>query len=129
VWANVECEYCFLMFNLHGAAMLATTTSADTTAPRALPADLADVAFLDIKDVCTAVRMSASWVHDEVRTGTFPAPLRFGNRCSRWRVVDIRAWLVARAAQADTDNAGTGSHLVAKAKRASDAAKAKRQGA
>jgi prophage regulatory protein len=108
--------------------MLTNTTSAITTAPRALPVDLADVALLDIKDVCAAVRMSASWVHDEVKAGRFPAPLRFGNRCSRFRVADVRAWLVARAAQAEADNEGNGATLVARAKRASDAARAKRRG-
>lgn len=116
------------MINRHGATMLTNATSANATAPRALPADLADVAFLDIKDVCAAVRMSASWVHDEVKAGRFPAPLRFGNRCSRFKVADVRAWLVARASQAEADDRGDGAALVAKAKRASDAAKAKRGG-
>lgn len=94
-------------------------------ASQSLPTNLADVAWLDIRDVCAAARMSASWVHEEVRAGRFPQPLRFGPRCTRWRSADIRTWLIARAdaAQADTE---TGAQLTARAKKASNAAQAKR---
>lgn len=95
---------------------------------RPTPAALADVALLDISDVCAAARMSASWVHEEVRAGRFPQPLRFGPRCTRWRSGDVRAWLVARAAAAEADTETTAA-MVAQAKKASDAAQAKRRGA
>ncbi len=88
--------------------------------------NLADVTFLDIRDVCAAARMSASWIHDEVRARRFPQPLRFGPRCSRWRSAEIRDWLIARAAAAEAD-AAPGVMLAARAKRASDAAQAKRR--
>ena len=95
-------------------------------AQRQPPTDLADVAFLDIADVCSLSRMSASWIHEEVRTGRFPQPMRFGPRCTRWRSSDVRAWLVARAdaAQADTE---TTARMTARAKKASDAARLKRR--
>jgi predicted DNA-binding transcriptional regulator AlpA len=89
---------------------------------------LADVAFLDIRDVCAAARMSASWIHDEVRMGRFPQPLRFGPRCSRWRSSDVRDWLISRAASAEGD-AETATLLRSRAKKASDAAQAKRHAA
>lgn len=95
---------------------------------RPTPASLADVAFLDIGDVCAAARMSASWIHEEVRAGRFPQPMRFGPRCSRWRSSDVRAWLVARAAAAEADEQ-TGAAMYARAKKASDAAQAKRRSA
>ena len=96
-------------------------------ASRLPPTNLADVAFLDISDVCAAARMSASWIHDEVRCGRFPQPMRFGPRCSRWRSSEVRAWLIARsdAAEADTETAAL---LKARAKKASDAAQVKRRG-
>jgi predicted DNA-binding transcriptional regulator AlpA len=96
------------------------------TAPHRTPADLADLAFLDIRDVCAAARMSASWIHDEVRARRFPQPMRFGPRCTRWRSSDVREWLVARAAAAEAD-IETGALLTARAKKASDAAQAKRR--
>ena len=90
---------------------------------RPLPADLADHVLLDIDDVCTAVRMSASWVHDEVRAGRLPQPLRYGPRCTRWRAADIRQYLISRAAQPQTEAA----ELVrTRAKKASAAARAHR---
>ena len=93
-----------------------------------LPANLADVALLDIRDVCAASRMSASWIHDEVRERRFPQPMRFGPRCTRWRSADIRDWLIARATAAQADTV-TGAQVSARAKKASDAAQAKRRAA
>lgn len=93
--------------------------------PRPPPADLADVAFLDITDVCSAVRMSPSWVHDEVRENRFPQPMRFGPRCTRWRAAEVRAWLIKRAEAALADTV-TSDRVLAKAKQASSMAKAKR---
>jgi len=72
--------------------------------------------------------MSASWVHEEVRAGRFPPPMRFGPRCSRWRSADVRSWLVARAAAADADGE-TAAAMSARAKKASDAAQVKRRAA
>lgn len=95
------------------------------SAPRSMTASLADVAFLDINDVCAVARMSASWIHDEVRAGRFPQPMRFGPRCSRWRSSDVRQWLIDRAAAAEADTQA-GALLTARAKKASEAAQAKR---
>ena len=90
-----------------------------------LPASLSDLALLDIRDVRAAVRMSASWVHDEVRERRFPQPLRFGPRCTRWRAADVRTWLIERAeiGMADKQSAVI---VTARAKKASAAAQAKR---
>lgn len=95
-------------------------------APHHPPTNLADVAFLDISDVCAAARMSASWIHDEVRSGRFPQPMRFGQRCTRWRSADVRDWLIARAAAAEADTQ-TAALLKARATKASEAAQAKRR--
>ena len=99
-------------------------SEAETSAAAQPPGTLADLAFLDIRDVCAAARLSATWIHDEVRAGRFPQPLRFGSRCSRWRSADVRAWLQARAADASSEAA---ADLTARAKKASEAARAARQ--
>lgn len=98
-----------------------TTKTIPKNAARPLPADLADVALLDIRDVCAVVRMSTSWVHDEVRAGRFPAPLRYGNRCTRWRSTDVRRYLLQRVEPPEAT-----ARVTARAKKASDAAQAKR---
>lgn len=84
---------------------------------------LADLALLAIGDVCDLVRMSPSWVHDEIRAGRFPQPLRFGPRCSRWTVASIRTWLAERTASPPE---GVAAMTSARAKKASDAARRKR---
>lgn len=94
-------------------------------AARPLPADLADVALLDIRDVCAAMRMSASWVHDEVRAGRFPAPVIRESRCTRWRAADVRQHLIAHASNAATDRRPA-ELVMARARKASAAAQAKR---
>jgi predicted DNA-binding transcriptional regulator AlpA len=114
-------EMATLLNNPQGPAVTASPDSRTTKRP--LAADLADVAFLDISDVCAAVRMSASWVHDEVRAGRFPAPMRFGVRCSRWKASSVRRYLIERAEQASEEASAA---MTARAKKASDAAKAKR---
>ena len=88
-----------------------------------LPSANADVALTDINDVCALVRMSPSWWHDEVRAGRAPAPLRFGPRCTRWKLADVRAWLIERAAQPQAEAAEL---VKARATKASAAARAKR---
>jgi predicted DNA-binding transcriptional regulator AlpA len=92
---------------------------------RPTPADMADVALADINDLRALTRMSASWIHDAVRKGEFPAPAIRESRCTRWRLADIRSYLAERIqrAAADTDAA---SRLTARAKHASDAARGKR---
>ena len=100
-----------------------TTTSDPKPAARPLPADLADVALLDIKDVCAAVRMSASWWHSEVSSGRAPQPLRYGPRCTRWTAASVRQYLIDRAGQPQAEAAAL---VTARAKKASAAAQAKR---
>jgi len=43
---------------------------------------------------------SRSTIYAKVAAGTFPAPVKLGARCTRWRAADVTAWLekVAEAA-------------------------------
>jgi predicted DNA-binding transcriptional regulator AlpA len=91
-----------------------------------LPESHADIALCDMADVCALVRMSTTWVHDQVRAGRFPQPLRYGPRCTRWTMASIRAWLIERAAQPQAEATAA---VIAKAKKASDAALVKRSAA
>lgn len=61
-----------------------------------LPADLADLSRLTIKDVCSLVGRSESSVRELIRAGRFPAPdYRDGPRCVRWSARLVRNWLAA----------------------------------
>lgn len=86
-----------------------------------VPAALADVALIDGPTAAAAASLGISKWLDLVRCGDAPAPVMRGNRCTRWRLADVRDWLIERAAQPVDDDA-----LITKATRASRAAKAKR---
>lgn len=91
----------------------------------AVPAELADMAFMTIGDVCATVRMSASWVHNEVAGQRFPQPVRLGPRCTRWPAASVKEWMIRRAAAAAVDSK-TAEVVTARAKKASEAARVKR---
>jgi predicted DNA-binding transcriptional regulator AlpA len=88
-----------------------------------VPAVLADVAMIDGPTGAAAGGISLSSWHELVRLKEAPQPLIRRPRCTRWRVADVRTWLIERAANADE---GCAASLTVKAKRASDAAKSKR---
>ena len=90
------------------------------------PGGLADITLVDSKEVCAALSMSPNWLHNEVRAGRFPQPLRHGSRCTRWRAADIRQYLLERAAMPQAE---TIAMVTARAKKASAAAQLKRAAA
>jgi len=87
-----------------------------------VPAALADVALVAAPTCAAAGDISISTWHELVRTGEAPAPVIRQPRCTRWRLADVRAWLIERAAQPVHDHA-----VIERATRASRAAQAKRQ--
>ena len=32
-------------------------------------------------------------LHEEIKAGRFPAPIKFGERLAAWRVEEVRAWI------------------------------------
>ena len=94
----------------------------------ALPADLADVALIDAPTCAAAGQMSLSWWYAEVAAGRAPQPVIRGPRCTRYRMVDVRAFWLDRATQAQTAPlAAEAIQLLAK--KASAAGQAKRAAA
>lgn len=95
-----------------------------TETPYIPPASEPD-ALLPILAVQALTAHSQTTIHDLVRDGKFPRPVIREHRCTRWLNADVRAWLRARIEAASSDPAN-GSQLIARAKRASDAARDKR---
>lgn len=56
---------------------------------------LPDDALVDIHVVCDVSGKRPTAIHAGVKSGAFPAPEKFGPRCSRWRVGLLRRWLAA----------------------------------
>lgn len=83
-----------------------------------------DVALIDAAGVCAMVAMSKSWLYAQVAAGEFPAPVIREPRCSRWRLADVRAHLMAVFEKAKSSSDAAVATIL-KAKGASDAARAK----
>jgi prophage regulatory protein len=57
-------------------------------------------ALWNVKIVMTRVGLGRSTIHNKVKDGTFPAPIRLSARCVRWHSKAIQQWIDALAAQA-----------------------------
>lgn len=54
-------------------------------------------ALLKIKTVQNLVGLGKTTVYKKCAEGNFPAPIKQGTRCTRWRAGDVQAWLQAQA--------------------------------
>lgn len=59
---------------------------------------LAD-ALLRIKTVADATGLSSASIYRKLKIGQFPAPIRMGARCTRWKAADVRAWIQAQGGE------------------------------
>ncbi|MCK6432039.1 MAG: hypothetical protein L6Q68_03260 [Aquabacterium sp.] len=62
-----------------------------------IPDPLADVAVIDAKACAAAAGFSVSRWLALVRERAAPQPAVREPRCTRWKLADVRAWLIARA--------------------------------
>jgi len=46
--------------------------------------------------VLALVGMKNTWLHEAVKRGDFPAPVKLGARAIGWRRADVEAWLDSR---------------------------------
>ena len=79
------------------------------------------MALIDGPTCAAAGGISISTWHELVRVKDAPQPVMRAVRCTRWRLADVRAWLIARAAQATADD-----EVIRRATKASAKAKALR---
>ena len=52
--------------------------------------------LLRLGEVRTCTALSRSTIYRKIRDGSFPEPLKIGDRAVRWRESEIEAWLAAR---------------------------------
>jgi predicted DNA-binding transcriptional regulator AlpA len=55
--------------------------------------DLPDNALVCIDVVMDVTGRRTTTIYSEIKNNRFPAPERWGSRCSRWRVSKVRQWL------------------------------------
>ena len=70
-----------------------------------IPAALADVALIDGPACAASGGMSLSSWHELVRLKLAPQPVIRQSRCTRWRMSDIRQYLIERASQQSAETA------------------------
>lgn len=46
--------------------------------------------------VLALVGMKSTWLHEAVKAGEFPAPIRLGARAVGWRRSEVESWLASR---------------------------------
>jgi prophage regulatory protein len=49
--------------------------------------------------VLRTISMGKTWLHEEVRAGRFPPPVKLGHRAVGWRASDVLDWLDSRSQQ------------------------------
>ncbi len=50
--------------------------------------------------VLSAIGMGNTWLHEAVKRGEFPAPIKLGVRAVGWRRTDVECWLASREKKA-----------------------------
>jgi len=93
-----------------------------------VPAALSDVALIDGRTFAAAAGICLSELHDRVRNGIAPQPVIRQHRCTRWRMVDARQYLIDLATKGAAD-AESAKRTMANARHASREAKARRPAA
>jgi len=79
-----------------------TTTTADKPRTRSVirqPIEAVSLpdALLKKPTVSAVTGLSGSTIDRKTAAGAFPAPIKLGTRCTRWRAADVRSWLAAQA--------------------------------
>jgi excisionase family DNA binding protein len=59
---------------------------------------MADVAVVSVREVAELLGVNARTVWRMAQRGEIPAPIRFGERVVRWRLLDLREHLDRKAA-------------------------------
>jgi prophage regulatory protein len=57
-------------------------------------------ALLKVQTISAVTGMSSATIYRKVAAGGFPAPVRLGTRCTRWKSGDVQTWLAAQTATA-----------------------------
>lgn len=98
--------------------------TAKTNLP-SIPLAIADVAMIDGPTAAAAASISISQWHELVRRRQAPQPVIRRSRCTRWRLADVRYWLVDLA-EKGSDDVDAAALVTARARKASAKAQANR---
>lgn len=60
---------------------------------------------IKLPEVLEIVKCSKAKVYSEMKKGTFPKPIKLGDRAVAWVVADVREWLGNRIKQSKQEDA------------------------
>ncbi len=80
--------------------MTAQHTSNSTERKQPLHVAQLQDALLTVKTVMAQTGLGRSTIHNKVKSGTFPAPIKLSARCVRWHSEAIQQWIQALATSA-----------------------------
>jgi len=60
-----------------------------------------DLALLRLPQVKAQTGLSRSELYRRIAAGSFPSPIKIGERASAWSSVEIERWIIERIAQRD----------------------------
>lgn len=53
--------------------------------------------LVDMKYITALLKVTNKWIYQLIKEGKFPEPIKLG-RASRWKLIDVEAWIEARIA-------------------------------
>ncbi len=65
------------------------------------PAQIVAVILLRLPQVQARTGLSRSEIYRRIASGTFPAPIKIGERASAWHSTEIDSWIAQRIAERD----------------------------
>ena len=68
--------------------------------------DSSALCLLRLPEVRQRTRLSRSELYRRICAGTFPRPIKLGERVSAWAENEVTAWIAARIAERDAKGAG-----------------------
>lgn len=51
--------------------------------------------LLKIAEVKAIVGMGHTWLYEQIKAGSFPAPVKLSEKASRWRASEVNDWIAA----------------------------------
>jgi len=69
--------------------------------PQATSPDTGNLTLFRLREVCRRTGKSRSSIYRDIAAGTFPSPVKLGERASAWDSREVNAWIAGRIDQRD----------------------------
>lgn len=84
------------LLKVQGVTVIINVTTEATPPPVIMPPPPPTERMLRINDVKEMTGLSRTTIYARIDEGKFPAPVRDGKRCSRWRLSEVEGYMRGR---------------------------------